>query len=232
MARQYDTEPVYREEDFVADGALRDVCVLDATIDDWRRMFDGLPAALGRHVLTWTLSGTTESGALDASAVWSRLETDPEESASLAIDVDGVWFTCYFFDLAEIEFTFDPSDVVDDATFAPVCAFVTWLGDPRADLGHAPLRPRHQRPGHRRPSARLERGLRLRCGRKRRTRHRSRPRHPGRPRVRRHPGPLGRPNLVRLRRARPSDPQDPQTAERPKPHMDRGPADAGRGTGR
>ncbi|MFE2075451.1 hypothetical protein [Streptomyces misionensis] len=127
-ARQYDTEPVYREEDFVADGALRDVCVLDATVDDWRRMFDGLPAAPGRHVLTWTLSGTTESGALDASAVWSRLETDPEESASLAIDVDGVWFTCYFFDLAEIEFTFDPSDVVDDATFAPVRAFVTWLG--------------------------------------------------------------------------------------------------------
>ncbi|MEV6836184.1 hypothetical protein AB0N17_16995 [Streptomyces sp. NPDC051133] len=128
MAGQHQAEPVYRVEDFVADGALRDVCVLDTTLDDWRRVFDGLRAAPGNHFLTWTLSGTTESGALDASVVWSRLEQDPEESASLAIDVDGVWFTCYFFDIEEIEFTFDPSDVVDEATFAPVRAFVTWLG--------------------------------------------------------------------------------------------------------
>ncbi|EXU61562.1 MULTISPECIES: hypothetical protein [Streptomyces] len=128
MAGQHEAEPAYREEDFVADGALRDICILDTTIDDWRRMFDGLHAVPGNHVLTWTLSGATESGVLDPSAVWSRLEQDPEESASLAIDVDGVWFTCYFFDIEEIEFTFDPSDVVDKATFAPVRAFVTWLG--------------------------------------------------------------------------------------------------------
>lgn len=128
MAGQYGAEPAYRKEDFVADGALRDLCVLDTTIEDWRRLFDALPTAPGPHVLTWSLSDTTESGALDASAVWSRLEQDPEESASLAIDVDGVWFTCYFFDIEEIEFTFDPSDVVDEATFAPVRAFVTWLG--------------------------------------------------------------------------------------------------------
>ncbi|MCS0604237.1 hypothetical protein NX794_23915 [Streptomyces sp. LP11] len=69
-----------------------------------------------------------EDGALDAAAVWSRLEGDPEESANLAIDVDGVWFTCYFFDIEEIEFTFDPSDVIDATSFAPVRAFVTWLG--------------------------------------------------------------------------------------------------------
>ncbi|MET7679153.1 hypothetical protein [Streptomyces sp. NPDC005423] len=128
MARQHEAEPTYRAEDFVADGALRDVCVLNATIDDWRRVFDGLHAVPGRHVLTWTLAGTAEKGPLDAPAVWSRLERDPEESASLAIDIDGVWFTCYFFDIEEIEFTFDPSDVVDNATFTPVRSFVTWLG--------------------------------------------------------------------------------------------------------
>ncbi|MFI9807993.1 hypothetical protein ACIHEJ_27120 [Streptomyces sp. NPDC052301] len=94
MVGQHEAEPAYRAEDFVADGALRDVCVLDTTIDDWRRMFDGLRAVPGHHVLAWTLSGMTESGALDASAVWSRLELGSEESASLAIDVDGVWFTC------------------------------------------------------------------------------------------------------------------------------------------
>lgn len=31
----------YRAEDFQADGALRDVCILDASIDDWQRILDG-----------------------------------------------------------------------------------------------------------------------------------------------------------------------------------------------
>jgi hypothetical protein len=50
-----------RPEDFVADGALRDGRVLDTTIDDWRRMFDGLRSVPGHHVLTWTLSELARS---------------------------------------------------------------------------------------------------------------------------------------------------------------------------
>ncbi|WP_329374315.1 hypothetical protein [Streptomyces sp. NBC_01483] len=47
----------------------------------------------------------------------------------LAIDVGGMWFTCYFFDIKEIEFTFDPADVVDAESFSAVREFVCWLGD-------------------------------------------------------------------------------------------------------
>ncbi|WP_063789857.1 hypothetical protein [Streptomyces sp. MMG1121] len=118
----------YRPEHFVVDGALRDVCVLGTTLDDWRRMTEGLRVLPGRHVLTWTLAGTTDTGVPDASAVWARLEQDPEESVSLAVEIGGMWFTSYFFEIEEIGFTFDPRAVVDRNTFAPVRDFVTWLG--------------------------------------------------------------------------------------------------------
>ncbi|MEU5534835.1 hypothetical protein [Streptomyces sp. NPDC020362] len=118
----------YRPEDFVVDGALRDACILDTTLDDWRRMFEGLRVLPGRHVLTWTLADTSDTCIPDAPAVWSRLEQDPEESASLAIDIGGMWFTSHLFEIEEIEFTFDPRDVVDQETFEPVRDFVTWLG--------------------------------------------------------------------------------------------------------
>ncbi|MEV0904966.1 hypothetical protein [Streptomyces hokutonensis] len=129
MAGQHESEPTYRAQDFVADGSLRDVCVLDTALDDWQHMFDGLRKLPGRHVLTWTLADTTETGIPEASAVWSKLQDDPEESASLAIEIGGIWFTSYFFEIEEIEFTFDPSDVVDQKTFTPVRDFLKWLGN-------------------------------------------------------------------------------------------------------
>ncbi|MER6566704.1 hypothetical protein ABT288_11020 [Streptomyces sp. NPDC001093] len=123
-----ESEPGYRPEDFVADGALRDVRVLGTTLDDWRRMAEGLRVLPGRHVLTWTLAGTTDTGVPDAAAVWSRLAQDPQESVSLAVDIAGTWFTCYFFEPEEIGFTFDPRDVTDRETFEPVRDFMAWLG--------------------------------------------------------------------------------------------------------
>ncbi|MGW2422432.1 hypothetical protein ACWC0C_24765 [Streptomyces sp. NPDC001709] len=123
-----ESEPRYRPEHFVVDGALRDVCVLGTALEDWRRVFGGLHVLPGRHVLTWTLAGVTDTSVPDAAVVWSRLGQDPEESVSLAIDIGGMWFTCYFFEIEEIGFTFDPRDVVDPGTFARVRDFVTWLG--------------------------------------------------------------------------------------------------------
>jgi hypothetical protein len=33
---------IYREADFLADGSLRDICVLDTEILHWQKMFDAL----------------------------------------------------------------------------------------------------------------------------------------------------------------------------------------------
>jgi hypothetical protein len=47
----------------------------------------------GRHVFTRTLSEATEDSSPDARAAWSRLRRNTEDSVSLAIDAEGMWFT-------------------------------------------------------------------------------------------------------------------------------------------
>ncbi|MCX4626779.1 hypothetical protein [Streptomyces sp. NBC_01443] len=119
----------YRSEDFEVDGALRDVCILDASIDDWQNLLEGLISADWSVQFAWTLFESTDGAIPDARSLFNRLESDPEESASLAVQVGDIWFTCYFFDIDEIEFTFDPADVEDPASFAHLEAFVRRLGD-------------------------------------------------------------------------------------------------------
>ncbi|MDJ0380604.1 hypothetical protein [Streptomyces sp. G-G2] len=119
----------YRSEDFEADGALRDVCVLDASINDWQNLLEGLTLADWPAQFSWTLFESTDGTIPDARSLFDRLESEPEESASLAVQVGDIWFTCYFFDIDEIEFTFDPADVEDPESFAHLEAFVRRLGD-------------------------------------------------------------------------------------------------------
>ncbi|MEV0265202.1 hypothetical protein AB0I49_28220 [Streptomyces sp. NPDC050617] len=119
----------YRVEDFVFDGSLRDVCILDAEIGDWQRVFDSLESAGWEVSFSWTLLEASDRGLPSAREVFERLEGEPEESASLAVQVGSVWFTSYFFEVDEIEFTFDPSDVVDFEAFTQLEKFICRLGD-------------------------------------------------------------------------------------------------------
>ncbi|MFE7118883.1 hypothetical protein ACFU99_26045 [Streptomyces sp. NPDC057654] len=119
----------YRVEDFVFDGSLRDVCILDAKIEDWQRVFDSVESAGWEVSFSWTLLEVPVGRLPSAGEVFARLEREPEESASLAVQVGNVWFTSYFFEVDEIEFTFDPSDVVDLETFAQLEKFIRRLGD-------------------------------------------------------------------------------------------------------
>ncbi|CAL9375764.1 hypothetical protein SUDANB95_00952 [Actinosynnema sp. ALI-1.44] len=119
----------YRTSDFVVDGALRDVCVLDTGVEDWRNVISALPFD------AWEVSfeSTIEAAGLrSADGVTRLLETiffSDDASARMAIGVGGVWFFCYFFELEEIEFTFDPQDIVDEASFGSLTAFMRWLGE-------------------------------------------------------------------------------------------------------
>lgn len=119
----------YRPEDFEADGALRDVCILDADADDWRRVFVALDSTSWEFHFSWTLSGESRSDLPGVAEVFQRLSDDPDESAKLSIRVGSVWFACYFFDVEEIEFTFDPCDVTDQGSFSCLEQFIRCLGD-------------------------------------------------------------------------------------------------------
>ncbi|MFG2596398.1 hypothetical protein [Streptomyces sp. NPDC048462] len=119
----------YRSEDFDVDGALRDVCIFDAEIDDWKNLLEGLALTGWAVHFTWTLFESADGGIADARSLLDRLGSEPEESARLAVEVGGIWFSCYFFDIDEIEFTFDPADVDGPASFAHLEAFLRRLAD-------------------------------------------------------------------------------------------------------
>ncbi|MCX5557889.1 hypothetical protein [Streptomyces sp. NBC_00038] len=119
----------YPQEFFVADGSFRDLCILDADLADWQRLLSSL--SLLKWPVFFSTTYSREPSELPGSAreLFEELALDSEESATLAIQADGIWFTCYFFEVEEIEFTFDPVDVVDEASFGMLERFMKWLGD-------------------------------------------------------------------------------------------------------
>ncbi len=119
----------YRPDLFVVDGALREVCVLDTDLGDWQRVFSALPSCGWEVSFTTTLPEPSAEVFEVAARLFEELDFDGQESARLAIGVDGIWFACYFFDVSEIEFTFFPGDVTDEASYGAVERFMTWLGD-------------------------------------------------------------------------------------------------------
>lgn len=120
----------YRAGDFVVDGALRDVCVLDAVLADWEAVLSALRDSGWPTGFCWTIAETEATEVLPtADEIFRRLTADADESATLTVDLDGIVFRSYFFDVDEIEFTFDPGDVTDAARFPGVASFVRLLGN-------------------------------------------------------------------------------------------------------
>ncbi|WP_217209323.1 hypothetical protein [Streptomyces sp. AC550_RSS872] len=125
--------PLADEEIFEADGALRDVCVLSAEAGDWDRVISALrePEAAEPQ---WEVEFSTTHPLGDAllhsgaAALFAALERSGD-SASLSVRIDGIWFTSYFFDWSEIEFTFDPVDVVGPPEVEVVEDFMRRVGD-------------------------------------------------------------------------------------------------------
>jgi hypothetical protein len=119
----------YKQVDFVADGSLRDICVLDASVEDWQRMSSSLSHVNWEVSFSTTLQDGSADLVADIPRLFTELENDGEASATLAIQVDDIWLTCYFFEIQEIEFSFDPADVSDESSFASLTSFIEWLGD-------------------------------------------------------------------------------------------------------
>jgi hypothetical protein len=117
------------DEIFVVDGALRDVWILSVEVEDWDRVISALTESEWEIVFSTTHplgDALLRSG---AAALFSALEESGEDSATLSVRIDGIWFTSYFFDPSEIEFTFDPADVVGASEVSVVEAFMRRVGD-------------------------------------------------------------------------------------------------------
>ncbi|MGQ4438719.1 hypothetical protein ACN6LI_007565 [Streptomyces violaceoruber] len=114
---------------FAVDGALRDVCVLDADVEDWERVVRDLVASGWVVEFSTTHPRGEELLRSGARELFAALERSREDSVTLAVRIDDIWFTSYFFDPSEIEFTFDPRDVVDESGFAVVEKFMKRIGN-------------------------------------------------------------------------------------------------------
>jgi hypothetical protein len=116
----------YREQDFRADGSLRDVCILGVDLNAWERLLravvdspwkcqfevDGAPRSLEEFVVREFFAA--KNGGVDVSA-------------RLGILVGSIWFDCFFFDEREIEFSFDPSELVKGKHFGSLKRLMIWL---------------------------------------------------------------------------------------------------------
>lgn len=106
--------------EFEWDGSLRDLCVLDTTVEDWTRLLRALPG--------WPYPWRYEVDGAAAALPSSARDAFAGPHAFLAIDVEGVRVACHFFSLEDLEFDIDPRDVKGAREFAALEAFIGRVG--------------------------------------------------------------------------------------------------------
>lgn len=119
----------FRPDDFMVDGALRDLCIFDTDLRDWERMVTSLSSSSWDVRFRLHLPDREVEVLESVRELFDRLAVDGEISAAMSVRVGDLWFACYFFDPDEIEFTFDPRDVTDETSFASLEQFMTWLAE-------------------------------------------------------------------------------------------------------
>lgn len=128
MTGSIDVVGGYRAEDFQVDGSLRDVCVLGVDLPDWRRFVRVVTDAPWER--QFEVNG--EPRHLEEFSVrgfFAAKEEGADVSARLGIRVGEMWFDCFFFDVAEIEFSFDPSELAGGKHFGSLKQFMAWLAE-------------------------------------------------------------------------------------------------------
>ena len=108
--------------EFAWDGSLRDICVIDTSIADWRSALEMIHA--GGYRLVFTIDGVEATAPDNLHQIFGQ----PREcSFLLAAFVDGVQLNCHFFSESEIEFDLDPREVAGQAEFDAVITFMRKL---------------------------------------------------------------------------------------------------------
>lgn len=118
----------YRQEDFEADGSLRDVCVLGTDLAAW----EGLVRVARNAPWDRQFEVNGESYPLEDFSVrdfFASKDEGVDVSARLGIRVGALWFDCFFFDAGEIEFSFDPSELANGQHFGSLEKFMIWLAE-------------------------------------------------------------------------------------------------------
>ncbi|QDT14379.1 hypothetical protein [Alienimonas californiensis] len=112
---------------FDRDGSLRDVLVLETTVDDWERLLDFVRTG------PQTYSYSSVDGKADLPAAQEIFPDGQREGLHLmAVNLGGCTANCHFFWTGDIEFDLDPKEVTTAERAAAVFA---WMRDLGRELG-------------------------------------------------------------------------------------------------
>ena len=114
-------EGVFRSDGF---GSLRDDYVLNTDSRDWQLVLDHLRQS--EVPLAFHVDGQPRPLPTDVQAIFRLRDA---AVVGLAIDLTGVLVRCHFFTPSEIEFDFDPRDVVRPEQADRVLSFLQELAD-------------------------------------------------------------------------------------------------------
>lgn len=107
----------------VWDGALREVYLVETTMDEWQSVMAALLAGPWPIELSTGHTARPSSDALDLRSIF-----DAEETSLMSVDVAGAIFNCHFFSKKEIEFDVWPTEVTAE-NFDEVLSFLRLLGN-------------------------------------------------------------------------------------------------------
>ena len=109
--------------DFEADGSLRDIYVLDTTIDQWRSVYAMLQA-------NYQLTCHGHMGQQPPPLIVDHAFADTGFSRPLlVIQVGQFEINCHFFKQNEIEFDFRPEDITSQTDLGNLLQFLKQIGD-------------------------------------------------------------------------------------------------------
>lgn len=110
-------------EDFIWDGAWRDIYIHNTTIKDWNLVYDRLRSA---YALKYFVDGSRKPPPL---TVEEAFETRNTAMALLSVDVGGIIVNSHFFQGEGIEFDIDPREVDSQRALDELLKFLKTIGE-------------------------------------------------------------------------------------------------------
>ena len=117
----------YHADHFVDDGALRDIFVVDAGLDEWGLVMAALRAS--GWPLSISLDDEDVTGTSYAADVFDRLQPGQAATAVMEVRVGAIWFSAHFFAASRLEFTFEPTAVSGPDDFRSLREFMELLAE-------------------------------------------------------------------------------------------------------
>lgn len=111
------------EGEFEFDGSLRDIYVLDTTIDDWEQIIN--LAHSGTYKIKYAVNGDEFPLPQHASTIFARQDG---VNVMLSLCVGTATLNCHFFTAEEIEFDLDPREIRTKSQANEILAFMSHIG--------------------------------------------------------------------------------------------------------